>query len=175
MSVLNYHPFPVGLGDVQFDIAVYIENRPPLEAYLSLYHLKPLEENELDNIVTRCSNNWRKIFNCYAKLLYQLNTCDLSSWQQYRDQLFLKEGANAALLFSAPLLATTELKESKTVHVISGRTYASKLNLPTLDWLAPDFAINRQHKIIVSPYFDYRQLSNIKIEQLAALIRQLRI
>jgi hypothetical protein len=33
-----------------------------------------------------------------------------------------------------------------------------------------DFAINRSLKIIVCPYFDYRQLSNIKIERLAELI-----
>jgi hypothetical protein len=43
-----------------------------------------------------------------------------------------------------------------------------------LEWLDKDFAVNRAQNIIVCPYFDYRQLSNIKIQSLAELIISLR-
>ena len=39
-----------------------------------------------------------------------------------------------------------------------------------LTWLDNDFAINPDIGLIVCPYFDYRQLSNIKIESLAELM-----
>jgi len=33
-----------------------------------------------------------------------------------------------------------------------------------------DFSVNREQRIIVAPYFDYRQLSNKKLEVLMGLI-----
>lgn len=55
-----------------------------------------------------------------------------------------------------------------------GRTYAralvnsGRLDVP-LTWLDHEFAINAASRVIVCPYFDYRQLSNLKIDRLAAL------
>jgi hypothetical protein len=59
-----------------------------------------------------------------------------------------------------------------------GRTYAKslvqskQLTVP-LTWLDGEFAINKKERVIVCPYFDYRQLSNIKIVRLATLIKHL--
>jgi hypothetical protein len=58
-----------------------------------------------------------------------------------------------------------------------GKTYA-KQSLPVLaieplvnlQWLDADFAVDPEHGIIVCPYFDYRQLSNSKIDRLVDLI-----
>ena len=55
-----------------------------------------------------------------------------------------------------------------------GKTYANKLGLAEQAlWLNEFFAINKTTNTIVCPYFDYRQLSNIKISQLANLIKKL--
>jgi hypothetical protein len=59
-----------------------------------------------------------------------------------------------------------------------GKTYAkSLLSSGALDleliWLNNEFAINHSQRLIVCPYFDYRQLSNVKIERLAELIKEL--
>jgi hypothetical protein len=61
------------------------------------------------------------------------------------------------------------------VHIIMGKTYAKSLTLPhLLTWLDHEFAINIHNKLVVCPYFDYRQLSNIKLMRLVKLIKQLR-
>lgn len=39
-----------------------------------------------------------------------------------------------------------------------------------LQWLEPNFAIDNNNNLIVCPYFDYRQLSNEKIESLIEII-----
>ncbi|WP_342665431.1 DUF6942 family protein [Psychromonas arctica] len=67
---------------------------------------------------------------------------------------------------------------NKTLHIICGRTYAKKLindGLLTVDlsWLNEEFAINFEHAVIVCPYFDYRQLSNQKIQRLSFLLSAL--
>ena len=68
--------------------------------------------------------------------------------------------------------------KNNTVHIICGRTYAKKmindgqLSIDLL-WLDEEFAINFEHAVIVCPYFDYRQLSNQKIQRLSSLLSAL--
>ena len=140
-----------------------------------------LSQGELSTIGQQCGNGWRKVFNVYSKLLFALDPQlfefqqQASTWQTYRDQHLLQRSSATALLFTPPILTTSE----NTIHIIMGRTYAkqlvntNQLNVP-LTWLDNEFAINEQHRVIVCPYFDYRQLSNIKIARLAVLIKQLK-
>ncbi len=124
------------------------------------------------------------------------------TWQQYRDQFLLQAHSDTALIFSPPELAFTSTSSqsafsefhhkidnnthtkihndtrNKTLHIICGRTYAKKLindGLLTVDllWLDEEFAINFKHAVIVCPYFDYRQLSNQKIQRLSSLLTAL--
>jgi len=101
------------------------------------------------------------------------------TWQKYRDDFLLQAYSNTSLLFSAPVLKPIKNNANQNVvHIIMGRTYAKSL-LSTgalnidLIWLDNEFAFNRSQRVIVCPYFDYRQLSNVKIEQLAELIKEL--
>ena len=179
----------VGFGCKHYQIAVYIANKPPIEQYQQLTALTPLITGELTAIGQQCGNGWRKVFNVYAKLLYaldrqQFNFSSLApTWQQYRDNFLLQPHSNTALLFSAPIV-TQSLKSlqksnnKKAVHLIMGRTYAKSLLaqkrlVSELVWLNDEFAIDRAQRVIVCPYFDYRQLSNVKIEYLADLIKGL--
>ena len=160
----------IGLGAKEHSFSVYIENRPMFEPYQSLQKIKPLIEGEISAIVNGTSNHWRKIFNVYAKLVF---TCanffalpEFSTWQQLRDEYLLQKQSRFALLFSAPDI------KSKGIKIVTGHTYAKSLNLDVaFEKVGSDFLVSKQYKLIVCPYFDYRQLSNIKIQQLAVIIK----
>ena len=163
----------IGLGSEEAKIIVYIQNRPPMPPYQTLASLIPLKAGDIANIAQHTGNHWRKIFNVFAKLSHELDTCHFDTWQNFRDQRLLQEKDNQySLLFSPP---TTQNIKCDNIHIILGKGYAQQLQLTAqCHWLSPDFAIDSKRKIIISPYFDYRQLSNIKINQLAKLIEQMR-
>jgi len=171
-----------GFGSNQFSLGVYIANVPNMPEYQALSNLTPLTQGEIYAIGQACGNGWRKVFNVYAKLIYALDSSkveDISaynSWQKYRDEVMLQSGSNVALLFSSPRLSPVE----RCVKIICGRTYAKALiNTGALNaeltWLDNEFAIDERNHVIVCPYFDYRQLSNKKIERLVKLILSLKI
>ena len=173
----------VGLGCNDAQIAVYIANVPPLAEYQQLDHVSPAIQGEIAAIGQQCGNGWRKVFNVYAKLLYALDSSLFSfskmapTWQQYRDEFLLQPKSKTALFFGPPHLVVAQ-QTSKPIHIIMGRTYAKTLIkegyiTEPLRWLDDDFAINMSQRLIVCPYFDYRQLSNIKIERLAKLIKEM--
>jgi hypothetical protein len=170
-----------GLGDQNAQFNVYIANLPEFSEYSSLDCIKPLSAGEIHAIGLACGNGWRKVFNVYAKLLFALNAENIvslqesQSWQYFRDHVLLQNSSNTSLLFSAPQLTNDIDTKNIMVHIIMGKTYAKSLDLPhSLTWLDHEFAIDIHSKLVVCPYFDYRQLSNIKIMRLVELIKQLR-
>lgn len=173
----------VAFGDPLFTFAVYIANQPQMPEYECLSRIAPLSVGQVDSIGKACGNGWRKIFNVYAKLLYALDTTYFHfssmapTWQQYRDQYLLQENSQTALLFTPPKLTID--KPSHLIHIICGRTYAKKLInegklSSALLWLNEEFAVDVQQNVVVCPYFDYRQLSNIKIQYLSDILKQLK-
>lgn len=168
-----------GFGDATAQFNVYIANVPPMAEYADMQALQPLQRGEIELINRACGNGWRKLFNVYAKLLFALPaspfgyTAQAQSWQQFRDQHLLQASSNTALLFSAPQLNSVD----KSIHIIAGRTWAKELvnqGLPLqLQWLNAEFAIDKNQRVLVCPYFDYRQLNNEKISYLVQLIMQL--
>jgi hypothetical protein len=131
-----------------------------------------LAMGELIHIVKHTSNHWRKVFNVYAKLLFDLHQLqgrkDLpDTWQAYRDLELFQSHSQEALLFSPPQLD----QDTSTIHIIAGKTYAAHLHLPPLVWLDSYFAISKEFRLIVAPYPDYRQLSNERIARLIELMR----
>jgi hypothetical protein len=164
----------IGLGNNNAKIKTYIENRPPLPFYENLISMHAIESNEIADIAQKTGNHWRKIFNVYAKVAYQLKAEQLTTWQLLRDERLLKSNSDYALIFSTPDFNMVNINALNTVHIVMGKTYATKLGLAEKAyWLNPYFAINENKRVIICPYFDYRQLSNIKITQLTQLIKQL--
>jgi len=170
-----------GLGCDNFTIAVYIGNKPNMLEYQQLACISPLTMGEIQTINNACGNGWRKVFNVYAKLLYALDKQHFKfselapSWQKYRDSFLLQSRSETALLFSTPHLST----EKKAIHIICGKTYAKHLLATgqlaaSFVWLDEEFAIDKTQNLVVCPYFDYRQLSNIKIEKLVSLLIELK-
>jgi len=189
----------IGLGNSKASIRVYIENPPPLEQYQNLASCHPMQEGEIRTIAEFTGNHWRKIFNVYAKLIYQLAqsnpnnallngpVANFYSWQDFREEQLLQLSSDQCLLFSKPECKVSSIyntgcdnKTTKIVNIIMGRTYAKYLadnnyiSIEKFTWLSPEFAINKENNVIICPYFDYRQLSNIKIETLAKLIISLK-
>ena len=177
------HPFlahEAGLGCKSSLINVYIGNVPAMTEYQSLTDITPVIPGEIHAIGQALGNGWRKVFNVYAKLIFALDDKQFDfrqqadSWQQWRDNFLLQTDSNTSLRFSPPQLDSPS--HQRAFHIIMGRTYAKQLvadgllNAP-LNWLNEEFAINEEHHLVVCPYFDYRQLSNVKIATLVNLIR----
>ena len=195
----------VGTGNRPDSTNIDRKKRTPLEIYQNLNIVKPLMPGEISHICQETGNHWRKIFNVYAKLIFELSPHEFSTWQKLRDELLLQKHSEHCLLFSAPNLTTnlttnltanltansasipyqtsdantaqapyfTSTNPRKKLHIVLGKGYAEHLNLCSDSiWLSHDFAINHKLGLIICPYFDYRQLSNIKITQLAGLIQQ---
>ncbi len=177
--MITADPHAAGLGDNRAGIAVYLANRPPMAEYAGLSGVQPLHSGEIALINQSCGNGWRKVFNVYAKLLFALDCRQYSfqqqasSWQAYRDTQLLQAGSGTALLFSAPSLSV----HTKAIQIIAGRSHAKALinaGLPAqLHWLNNEFAVDTHHRVVVCPYFDYRQLNNEKLIYLAQLIKEL--
>jgi hypothetical protein len=149
--------------------------------YQQLNFITPITTDEITTINNACGNGWRKVFNVYAKMLYALDNKHFAfskfapTWQKYRDSFLLQTNSKVALLFSPPQL----MLNSESIHIICGKTYAKHLLttgqlMANFIWLDAEFAIDKTQKLIVCPYFDYRQLSNIKIERLAYLLKELK-
>ncbi len=177
----------IGLGDGHAALNVYIANRPHLEEYQYMETIRPMYAGEIKMIADQTGNHWRKVFNVYAKLMFalgvhlkQFDTSRFSCWQDYRDQLLLQSGSNTALLFSKPKLNTPE-SDDNAVHIVMGKGYFSELGFEPDDiegmcWESVgghgnDFAVWPDKKLIMCPYFDYRQLSNIKIDKLVECVK----
>jgi hypothetical protein len=158
----------VGIGDEFYTLAVYIGNRPPIEEYQTREELIPAVEGELLRIGQETGNHWRKIFNIYAKLAFNLNSEGYLSWQSYRDGFLLTKNSRQVMLFDDKVVNKTQ----KCISIISGKGYAMTfLEASNFVWLDSEFAIDTSNRIIVTPYFDYRQLSDVKIEKLVRIIR----
>ncbi len=164
----------IGLGNPEAQLSVYIENIPPLGQYQNLKVCRPMQAGEIQMIAEQTGNHWRKIFNIYAKLIFELYSMPEKSWQIFRERELLQQNSNQNLLFNLSSEAILKNITTKNITIIMGKTYATKLGFSeSCHWLSPDFAININKRLIICPYFDYRQLSNIKISKLCQLIKSL--
>lgn len=173
LNVMSYTQS--GLGDPsESQINVYIANRPPLDEYDSIDGVIPMKPSEIYSISQLTGNHWRKVFNVYAKFIYELwDIKNYKDWQSYRDERLLQTGSKVRLLFSRPCL-----DETNKIHIVMGKQYAEKLGLSELTHegmvrIDKDFAIHKNKCLIVCPYFDYRQLSNEKITRLVKMVQDL--
>ena len=171
MSVANV----AGFGNPAGAIHVYIQNRPQFFVPGAEDAIVGINGDIIQQINTSCGNGWRKVFNVYAKWVFDLHRqlpakqtllarpcCE--TWQQYRDRELLTCSGDTALLFSP--VATRA-----PVNVVMGRTYARHSGLAdAAQWVRHDFGLLDAQRIIITPYFDYRQLTNEKIAFLSSLL-----
>ena len=165
----------VGLGDPQATLRVYLANRPSLEPFAYPGDVLPLADGDITQINSNEGNHWRKIFNVFAKFLYELKfngTEDFSSWQDYRDSLMLQPGSQVALCYGAPCYEAPCNEAPASQIILMGKQFAEECGFFKTNgakWLDSRFAIN-DAGVIVCPYFDYRQLSDERIRYLVSLL-----
>ena len=159
-----------GLGAANAKLRIYIANRPAIAPYDQLDVVRPMVPGEIAALVAQTSNHWRKLFNVLAKLQFALGQRQTgwseqshASWQSLRDHELLQRPGQLQLLFSSPE------SDARGLQVVCGKHYAGTLGL-ALDWLDAHFARALHAPLIVSPYPDYRQLTNERIERLADLL-----
>lgn len=166
-----------GLGDKHAQFRVYIGNQPNYPFVNAKQGVAALVKGEIYSVCQECGNGWRKVFNVYAKLLYALSPATFvsvsnTSWQHFRDHQLLQASSNTGLFFSPLTWEQTAKDSDKNIHIVMGKTYANSLKLPSsLSWLNHEFAIDVSRRLIVCPYFDYRQLSNQKIIFMVNVLR----
>lgn len=163
-------------------IKVFTANRPPLKEYDDINELSAIEVGEIYRVALKTGNHWRKIFNVYAKLMYSLAVKEsdkqvlfYKTWQRYRDEKLLQECSSTQLHFNHDGLgAALSIADPGSIRIVMGKAFAESVLASTeVIWMDKDFAINKKLAIVVCPYFDYRQLSNVKIETLAKLVSSL--
>ncbi|MBV7317425.1 hypothetical protein [Shewanella sp. NIFS-20-20] len=181
--------YPLGLGDPMAHLRVYMEHRFNVIGLTQLAGVEPLVSGEIAAISAEGGNGWRKVFSVYAKLVFALGAAGdedgtrYARWQQYRDERLLQGGSGTALLFSPPMFNDADIVNetgNQAVHIIMGRTYAKQLLASEhlqcqWQWLDHEFALDKDLRLVVCPYFDYRQLTNVKLQRLVAIIESLRL
>jgi len=164
----------IGLGNANASLSVYIENTPPLEQYQTLSICRPMQNNEIASIARETGNHWRKIFNVYAKIIFELTSTKYKDWQTFREEELLQIHSQQNLLFNLSHRTILQNIQPTRISIIMGKTYATKLGFAeTCQWLTTEFAVDKEKNLIICPYFDYRQLSNVKVTYLCQLINRL--
>lgn len=167
------------LGDAAANIHVYVEKAPPVEELWgetpSQGTFRALNQGEIKAIGDIGGNGWGKVFNVYAKWLMAFDASspyrpeNAANWQAFRDSALLQSGSHTALHVGH--WSVEQLAASGGIHVIAGRTHANKLGLSEqCIWLDNEFARHPTMPVVICPYFDHRQLSNIKINVLTKLV-----
>lgn len=158
------------LGEDNAALTVWIANEPTWPTGSFPAQPPTLQSQELAQILNLNSNHWRKVFNVYAKLLYALQPDCFPDWQTVRDQALLQRNHQHALA-----MAAKDINDVKTdgLVLIPGKQYADSLGLlgPSVE-LQSGVYRHPELNILMTPYFDYRALSNMKISALAGLIQE---
>ncbi|MFD2180377.1 DUF6942 family protein [Veronia pacifica] len=167
------------IGDPSATLNVYVEKAPPFEAAMAtslpINAVYPLSSGDIEIINQTGGNGWRKVFNVYAKVLFALpeshplRPSAFTRWQDFRDDRLLQKSSDTALFFGE--VDIPQRAEQGGLHIIAGRIHCKNLGLAgQFVWLNEAFAVHKNLPVYVCPYFDYRQLSNARINTLVTLI-----
>ena len=143
MSNLNY------LGTSAPSLVLYLPHRPEgLGQLVKAPDARRLMENN--------SNHWRKIVTLLAKV-----ASPHEEWRSFRDNALFE---HTALCFSP------RLRELPTWHWIGGKDNVQRFNIEGLNAkplrTAPEVALDPEKQILLTPYPDYRQLSNATVSEI---------
>lgn len=143
------------LGTTDPRLTIYIPHLPAGMEQL-------IEHTSVTALLACNSNHWRKIITLGAKV-----AAPDPEWQQFRDLHFFKQ---VALVFSPTL------ENSPGWHWIGGKDNQSRFGLNSEECLQPthasDLFIDPVRRLLLTPYPDYRQLSNLKVGLIREALQQ---
>lgn len=143
-----------------------VPHAPPLMQCDGAQGTLPAMDNRLLESLMATGNHWRKIINCAAKTAYLWQPQGYQTWQNYRDDFLLRGNSQQFLHWGQ-----CDVHALSGFKIITGKQHGQNLLGPV--WQEGDFYLEAEQGIIVSPYFDYRQLSNLKIQQLVGYLQSL--
>lgn len=147
-------PDPDYLGACHPRLTLYLPHRP--NGLAQLVHAPSAQA-----LVAANSNHWRKIVTLLAKMASPV----ADDWRQFRDDELFRQ---TALCFAPKLTGTS------TWHWIGGKD-----NLQRFQGLAhcarpladcPDVAVDPRQRLLLTPYPDYRQLSNAVVGRIRTVL-----
>lgn len=147
-------PHPDRLGNDSPHLALYLPHRPNNLAQL-------LDTPSAEALMAANSNHWRKVITLLAKVASPV----ADDWRQFRDNALFR---HTALCF-AP-----ELHPAAHWHWIGGKENLQRFEplsynaKPLAD--CPDVAVDRELRLLLTPYPDYRQLSNAVVGHIRAAL-----
>ena len=138
------------LGAADARIVLYLPHRP--EGLASYQHAPSAQA-----ITAANSNHWRKILALLAKVA---SPCQ-EDWRGFRD---------GPLFVEAALCFQPRLKRAECWHWIAGQANLQRFCALEQQAVAleddPEVAVDVQRKLLLSPYPDYRQLSNARVARM---------
>ena len=144
------------LGAESARLVLYLPHRP--EGLERFCHA-PLAQA----IVAANSNHWRKIINLLAKVASPV----AQDWRVFRD---------GALFERTALCFVPELQAGEGWHWIAGQANLQRFSSFELDACPaledPDVALDEGRRVLITPYPDYRQISNARVVRIRALLER---
>lgn len=144
------------LGNPSARLVLYLPHRP--EGLDSFAHAPSAGE-----IVAANSNHWRKIINLLAKVASPQE----DDWRRFRDSDLFE---HAALCFEPAL------KEGGCWHWIAGQANLQRFVSPDHHAAVlpedAEIAVDGARRLLLSPYPDYRQLSNQRVARIREALAQ---
>lgn len=147
---------PQRLGNSNPRLTVYIPHEP---AGLDACVADPC----VSSLLAHNSNHWRKIVTLAAKV-----AAPDDDWRDFRDRHFFDQ---VALVF-APAI-----EQTSGWHWIGGKENQNRLGLANISATplpgTDDLFVIPEHKLLLTPYPDYRQLSNEKVVRIRHALQEL--
>ncbi|WP_237057285.1 DUF6942 family protein [Microbulbifer sediminum] len=146
------------VGSPEPGLALYLPNRPHGLAQL-------VESPSSQRLIDANSNHWRKIVTLLAKVV----SPDAADWRRFRDEELFR---HAALCF------TPKLCDAACWHWIGGKDNLQRFGalgntaLPLPE--CPAVSIDPDRRLLLTPYPDYRQLSNEVVSHIRAALGRYR-
>lgn len=157
-----------GIGKVstkedKYLLQLYIPHRPTMAEYENLQDIQPINNGDIDKIIIACGNHWRKIFVIFAKIASAIDDRELS-WKTYLAEHLLQDSGSERLVFCEDL-QFLDKEPASVIHIFSGKYCGDTAgHIQQCSEIAPGFFQNEKGQIFITPYFDYRQFSNAKID-----------
>ena len=140
---------PDFLGTPQPTLTLYLPHRPEGLAEL-------IDAPDAGRLMENNSNHWRKIVTLLAKV-----ASPQEDWRSFRDDALF---AHTALCF------TPHLEDVPGWHWIGGKDNLQRFNVEGLNAKrlrgAPEVALDAEKQVLLTPYPDYRQLSNATVAEI---------
>ena len=141
---------------------LYVPRTVPYPGLQDMNRHRLAKPGELIDVMHSCSNDWRKIFSTFSKIIVQTLKLNLK-WQDYRDEFLCQKNGNECIVFEP---AYYDKYINQSIHIIASQKLYDSFDkkLPNKEPVGNFQKIWHEDNHYLTPYFDYRQFPNLLIE-----------